>query len=281
MHSGLAGSREVMAMLGKLLRYETKAMARVVLPFYGALIGAAILLAISLAINGGNFQGTLNTILNVTMIVLVVGLFIASWVVCLVLIIQRYYKNLLGDEGYLMFTLPVKTGEHIACKTISSVVWTTAGIITGIVAGLIILLGAIGPVDFMYSLKGILSEITEMDAGNLILLFVEVLLLVLVGGAANVCEIFAAISIGHLWSQHRVLGAILAYIGISTALSMVTTAVGIVIPLTPLSQWMSDLLNTMVEVHIIFWFLILGNLVCLAIFSLISWTMLDKHLNLQ
>lgn len=256
-------------------------MARVVLPFYGALIGAAILLAISLAVNGGNFQGTLNTILNVTMIVLVVGLFIASWVVCLVLIIQRYYKNLLGDEGYLMFTLPVRTGEHIACKTISSVIWTTAGIITGLVAGLIILLGAIGPSEFMYELKGVLSEITAMDAGNMILLFVEMLILMLVGGASNVAEIFAAISIGHLWSQHRVLGAILAYIGIGTALSTVTTAAGIIVPLTPLSQWVVDLVDTMSGVHIIFWLLILGNLILLAIFSLISWAMLDKHLNLQ
>ena len=39
-------------------------------------------------------------------------------------ILQRFYKNLLSGEGYLMHTLPVRPWQHIASKLIAAVVWT-------------------------------------------------------------------------------------------------------------------------------------------------------------
>lgn len=43
-------------------------------------------------------------------------------VVTAVILIQRFYKNLLGSEGYLMFTLPVTVSQHLFSKTIIAVV---------------------------------------------------------------------------------------------------------------------------------------------------------------
>ena len=89
-------------MLGKLIKYEFNANSRTFLPMYIALILVA----------------AVNRVLRVTMseanlafgisIMLLVGLFMALGIITLVVIIQRFNKNLLGDEGYLMFTLPVK-----------------------------------------------------------------------------------------------------------------------------------------------------------------------------
>jgi hypothetical protein len=42
----------------------------------------------------------------------------------LIVLIQRFYKNLLGDEGYLMFTLPVQSWSHILSKLAVSMLWT-------------------------------------------------------------------------------------------------------------------------------------------------------------
>ena len=47
-------------------------------------------------------------------------------ILAFVLMIYRFYKNLMTDEGYLMFTLPVTTGQLIWSKMIVSAVWLLA-----------------------------------------------------------------------------------------------------------------------------------------------------------
>ena len=52
-------------------------------------------------------------------------------VMSLVVMIQRFYKNVLGDEGYLTLTLPVNVHEILWSKLIVSFVWFLA---TGLIA---------------------------------------------------------------------------------------------------------------------------------------------------
>ena len=268
-------------MLGKLLKYEMKAMGRIVLPFYAALIGVAILFSISLAINGFEFDGALSAIMNTILVVALVCLFIASGVVCLVLIIQRYYRNLLGDEGYLMFSLPVKTSEHIACKTISAMIWSTLGVLAGLIAVFVLLLGAVGPAEVMEALGRALKEYLTIGIGHAVLFPVEILVLILLNEAAQCAQIFSAISIGHLWSEHRILGAILAYIVISTVSSVLVTIIGLVLPWEDIGLWIERMMSELGSAHLLIWGLNLINLAITAIFSAISWYMLDRRLNLQ
>lgn len=49
------------------------------------------------------------------------GLFMAAFVLTLIIQIQRFSKNLLGDEGYLMFTLPASVSQHITAKLVVAV----------------------------------------------------------------------------------------------------------------------------------------------------------------
>ena len=56
--------------------------------------------------------GTLPTVI---FMILYVGLIIAVMVVAVALIIMRFYHGLLKDEGYLMFTLPVKPWQLEMC----------------------------------------------------------------------------------------------------------------------------------------------------------------------
>ena len=50
-------------------------------------------------------------------------LFFGIMVVSLVVVIQRFYKSLLGDEGYLMFTLPVETWKLVMSKLLVAIFW--------------------------------------------------------------------------------------------------------------------------------------------------------------
>lgn len=117
-------------MLGKLFKYELKAASRTFLPIYMALI--------VLSIANRIFQGV--NIIFVTRLGAIIegALFIALWVVTLFLIIQRFNKNLLKDEGYLMFTLPVKPRTLIISKLLSAVVWSIGSGIAALLAIMIL-----------------------------------------------------------------------------------------------------------------------------------------------
>lgn len=114
-------------MLTKLLKYEFKATARVILPIAGGV------LAINLLTNllGHFINNTSRTapIVGVFMALLTIVSFLgllAVLAVCFFSSIQRYYK-LLGEQGYLLLALPVQTWQHIAAKLICSIVWTLLG----------------------------------------------------------------------------------------------------------------------------------------------------------
>lgn len=111
-------------MLGKLLKYEFKATGRKFFPLYIAM------LFVSLLINFGIQFPQMELMLTFSAIALF-GLFVALIVVTIMTIVRRFKNNLLSDEGYLMFTLPVSTGKLILSKLITAVVWI---IVTGIIA---------------------------------------------------------------------------------------------------------------------------------------------------
>ena len=63
----------------------------------------------------------------------------AICVVTFIMTIQRFYKNMLGREGYLMFTLPVSVSKLIWSKLIVVMVWIILSVIVGSVAFMIVI----------------------------------------------------------------------------------------------------------------------------------------------
>lgn len=103
----------------KLLKYEWKACARTCLPLYGVLILMSLISRILYIIPK---NASLDFMLPAIGYMLYMGVMMAAFVVTAVILIQRFYKNLLGSEGYLMFTLPVTVSQHLLSKTIIAVV---------------------------------------------------------------------------------------------------------------------------------------------------------------
>ena len=103
----------------KLLKYEWKACARICLPLYGVLILMSFVTHLLYSIPQNS---TFGFMLPAISSMLYMGVMMAAFVVTAVILIQRFYKNLLGSEGYLMFTLPVTVTQHLFSKTIIAVV---------------------------------------------------------------------------------------------------------------------------------------------------------------
>lgn len=120
-------------MLGKLMKYEIKATQRIFLPLYGLILVFALLIKVFMLFNIQNARGMAIIPFVITMIIYCV-LIAAVCVMTLVVTIQRFNKNLLGDEGYLSFTLPVKVHSHIDSKMIISLMWTVLSLIVSAVS---------------------------------------------------------------------------------------------------------------------------------------------------
>ena len=98
-------------MTGKLMKYEMRSMLRTFLPLWGAILVVALLNRCTLQIE--SLRDWLGGVPAILMMVLYVIAIIAIAIVALVFMIQRFYNGMLKDEGYLMFTLPVKTSQLI------------------------------------------------------------------------------------------------------------------------------------------------------------------------
>lgn len=117
-------------MLGKLLKYELKSTAKFFVPMYFAILVITTLNSIFIRKNVFvEAQGIINMVIG--------GLFIAITTLTIVIIVKRFKKNLLGDEGYLMFTLPVKSSSLILSKYISALIWV---LLTMIVSSMAIII---------------------------------------------------------------------------------------------------------------------------------------------
>ena len=126
-------------MLGKLIRYETGAFGRIMLPLYGAALGFALFLGLSLRFLPNDFLGGLPTILlGMVYGILLVGVMIMTGI----LAVTRFYGNLLGKEGYLMFSLPTGTMSLISSKVICAILWSALSTITAVLTIFLCALGA-------------------------------------------------------------------------------------------------------------------------------------------
>lgn len=216
-------------MLGKLMKYEFKATARMLLPLYGALL---ILSLICKLFIGTNLEGTNMEVLGgipAMMSMAAYGITMAAVViVTIIIIIQRFYKNLLCDEGYLMNTLPVSVWKNITSKLLVATVWS---IISVVIAMVSIFIMAYNPGIINEIMMGI-NEIFKYGYNEIgvsvYIIPIELIIVGLVQAILGIISVYTAISLGHLAKKSKILSSFGAYIGINM---IVNAIVGIIAPL--------------------------------------------------
>lgn len=210
-------------MLRKLVKYEFKATRRAFLPLFLAMLLLALLSGIFMGPNVETEDPLLTTLRSIALFVYIMLIF-SLFVVALVITIQRFYKNLTGDEGYLMFTLPVKSSSLIWSKLIVAVVWEITSIIVILVS--VLLLFVRHPefyVNFSDRFQWFWAEIRLHVGTSLETLLWFFLASLFVAAFVSTLQIYASIAIGQLFREHRVLFAIGSYFGISIVIQIVTS----------------------------------------------------------
>ena len=266
-------------MLGTLMKYELKSVGRVMLPVYGAFIAVSILFGITLYAgvgNGSESSAITNIAMSVTGIVYVL-LAVAILVFTIILIIQRFYKNLLGNEGYLCFTLPVNTNTHIANKLLSAVIWVVCGAVIAGISAFILITVFVTPGELFTDIGRVFDEVRlYISDGQIALYGGELFLLMVFGCGMGTAKIYAAISAGQLFANHRVIGAVAAYIVFGICESILVNIAGAVC-----GDAFDFAVNSADEFGTLFLWGIAAQAVLIAVYWAVTYVMLDRKLNLQ
>ena len=294
-------------MLGKLIKVEWKATKRIFFPLYIAIALIAIINGIFFHFSDKGFRlwaenGVLNTqvgsqieeivsslipYMQLLFLILYIGIVIGAGLISIFVTFQRYYKNVLGQEGYLMNTLPVKSWELILSKGILSSIWTIASALVVMISFFVMMM-ITEPTIIGSFARVINSDFIDLSFGiwNLIAFLIEFFIVALISCWMFSMKAYAAMSLGHLIQKHRLIGAIGFYIAIDFAESMVGMIL-LVLGTVLFSNSLVEFADNMTQgqaigmVHLIFIGSICLNLIVGFIYFMISKNILDKKLNLE
>lgn len=267
-------------MLGKLMKYEFRATAIYFLPIYVVLVLVSglryVVSLISQKFSNG-FSAFSGFSLSAIYLLLALGLAITTFIV----IIIRFYKNLLGTEGYLMFTLPVSVEQNILAKLIPSVVWFFGSCVLGMLT--------IAPAMGLRFNDNPFTMFTGIRLGDVPEILLAVLM-VIGSIAGTFLFYYLCMCIGQMFNSHRFLVSAGAYIVIQTVLQILGIAFIWICASSFSSQafvaWLSNafaFLDNIPSGSLIYLFLIAANIlsygIAAALFFIDS-AILRKRLNL-
>ena len=221
-------------MLKKLIKYEWKGVYKMGLILLGVVAFATLLGFLasrsplwSDVMIYSDFAEGLATTVSFFSIMLYIILLAGTIYAVMIYVAVRFYRTMYTDEGYLLHTLPVGKHQILISKILVSAIWlliTYIAMFVSILCFVVFMMEAISPGSFgemMADLPSVLGEIgrelrnlTGSERLRLIHFLVSLILSVLIGIPTGIVTIFGAISLGQLFSKHRVLMAILCYVGI-------------------------------------------------------------------
>lgn len=210
----------------------------------------------------------------------------------------RFYKTMYTDEGYLTHTLPVTEGQLLFTKTLISGIWIlliNIGIILSVLLLMVFMINAILPAG--YSFSDFWAEFwrayEEQGMEEVFLLFERELGLnfrgyfvwsvfsMIFSAFTSMITLFGAISLGQLFTKHRVLMAIVSYIGVSMVKGICSSVVeGIVTgayagSINRNPGFLGSYINTNMIISLVL------SIVFAAVLYLVSWLINTRRLNME
>ena len=218
-------------MLKQLLKYEFKATKRLYFGLYLALALLSVVLGVTFRQEHALAHSTSFQNLEVILMMVYVSVILAIAVLCFVNTVQRFCRNLLGREGYLMHTLPVTETQLILSKLLTSMVWVLCSGLVGIVCiTVMVSIGvldaeALGTVnwDRWKQLWGMLYG--ELGA-KFWLVMVWTILINLARLASLILCVYAACMIAHQFKKQTMVAGILAFIGMNIVENQIDKLLG-------------------------------------------------------
>ncbi len=268
-------------MLRKLMKHELRASGRIMLPLSLVVLITAV---------GGNFSvrglmETDNQILNLLGVLLMAAFVIAIAAVCIMaflLMLERFYKNLLLDEGYVTMTLPVSVHQLIWSKFLISLFWFIVTAIVVVLACMILAFDMTLVEEIRDGLRQLFSVFEfNLEVAHVIAYVLEFLLLILLGCAGACFQFYAALAVGHSFASHKMLLSVAAYFIMQFALRLISGIAMIAITSSGIDLWLSSWLDNPASLDILLLAMCVLSAAIAAIFYGITHYCLKNRLNLE
>lgn len=268
-------------MLGKVIKHDLRASS----PLYGVACAIALFFALAAVLNrSGNDDFSYLR----TAPFLITGCTVAILVLVILFLIHtalRYQRSMYGDEGYLTFSLPVRTAELVAGKFLAASLW---GIIICLLCGVLcfsILYGAVSPSETERFWEEAHKLWSMAELRNILLV---VSCSMLVSMLEQIAMIYLAVTLGHLPCFRRANGilTLVFYFGITFAEGKITDFIPMLSSealensLAPLIE-MGDLIGFSLGLQNFLQPAILLSLAFTAVFLVISGVLVKKYISLQ
>ena len=274
-------------MLRKLMKYELKATGRIMLPFFLAVVGLAAAVRL-LDLWSHSVGSRADLVLDpVAMLTGLAGVafalaLVAAPVAALVLMIVRFKTNLLSDEGYVMFSLPVSTHKLVWSKLLTSAIWFIGAAAADVLAVTVLAADVRFFTNLWNGIRDLFTDLTAYYAANGALILAEAAVLVLVLCFTTCLQFYCPMAIGHSFARHKVLLSVAFYFVIrliTQVVSVILISVGV--PFMDDAAALFSGLPAAMTIHGGLWIAILAMAVYGAVLYCLTIRMLHRRLNLE
>lgn len=269
-------------MVKKLFKHEFLALGRTLLPVQAlVLVFSALARLVQLAETDTLVYNLLWG--SIVFFLVVVNLINLSMPFVMGLI--RFYKNLFTTEGYLSFTLPVTTTQHLYTKLLTTLGFSISAVISSILSLMIVTSGEVWT-EIVISVRYLWSLIPGQTSAHIALYLLEFAVLLVITFAMELLLYYLFLSLGQLSKKNRLLSAFGFYFGYYVITQILGTVGSIVFSifaesaaLEAVGKWIAE--NAITFVHL----LLCGLIVLSALFGwlyfAISNYVLRRKLNLE
>lgn len=270
----------------KLMKHEFRATGRTMLPMYLLTLAMALGARVSMR----NFLETDNTWLNmigVLLMMVFVCLMAAICIMSVVIMVQRFHQNVLGDEGYVTMTLPVSVHAQVWSKLLVSTVWFALTIVV-VVLGMVVLIYEQDLIPQIF--RGFAMLLEELDLKwtvHGVLWVLELLILAVLACCAVCLRFYSAMAIGHSFANYKVPISVVVFFALQALMQSLVTALGVgfnaVGGLEALGGAVEQLMSNapVAGTHMVLWGSIGLTVVSGAVYYVLTVYFLQKRLNLE
>lgn len=218
-------------MLGKLIKYEFKNTAKVMLTIYSFVAVIATLGTVAFALMDPDVSTAFTDFVSTSLLILYGLSIFALFIVTYIYVCVHFYKTMYSDQGYLTHTLPVSPVTTFHVKLLVSFCWMMGALILLILSVFMLLMGATHSnffTDFSAELRAEL--IVEFNTVFSVygLSFGEfwafIGFSIVIGCISYLLMVYASMSIGQLFNQNKIGFSIVAGIAIYFIEQILNTA---------------------------------------------------------
>ncbi len=267
-------------MLKKLFKQEWIATTKVMLPVNLLLIAITLLGSLVLKFFPVDSRDTLIQSLSTSALMLYLIALIGIACAAYIFFIVRFYKTMYSDEGYLTHTLPVTVHTLIIGKGLATVIWLFITYTMLMASIRLLIIFQISPTEWILTYQDLLTEIAEFNQTSPIPLSSIVWMIVLtliIKAVYSFLNVSASLSIGQLFTKHKIIGSILVFCGIYVLIMMTFTAYFAYMSSIDLSANGATADN----IYLLFASSMGLSLFLCAVFYLVTWLLTSRKLNLD